>query len=177
MWRMPVYPPESQVMSSKTAAKVASRFAHMSMWASAPQEFKNALYLVSCSAPTTANVARRFYAAAQGLRDEAKEDVKPVNRPKGVDQALVRDNGKQDTSHLGEEDTAIPARKDIRPQDVFIAKPKFVSVQTLVETGHGMENTIKNQIPKDKGYDAVKNLSQYLIETGGGGGAKAVGVK
>lgn len=126
--------------------------------------------------PISLRVAAR-YAAATNPRQEAKRDVKPVNAPKGIEKALVRDNGKADTSHLEGDDASTPARRDIRPEDVFLAKPKDVAVQNLVETGHDMEHAIGKQVPKDKGYDAVKNLSQYLIETGGGGGAKAVGVK
>lgn len=125
---------------------------------------------------TAVKVATRFQAAVSP-RQEAKRDVKPVNPPKGVDKSIVRENGKPDTSHLGEEEVAKPARRDIRPEDVFLAKPRDVSVRSLADTGKDMERAIKTQIPRDKGYDAVKNLSQYLIETHGGGGAKPVGVK
>ena len=111
------------------------------------------------------------------LREEAKEDVHPLNPPKGVEKALVRDNGKQDTSAYASDEAVKPASRDVRPQDVFIAKPKDVAVRSLVDTGRDMQHAIDNQVPKDRGYDTVKNLSQYLIETGGGGGTKPVGVK
>jgi hypothetical protein len=117
------------------------------------------------------------YAASVNPRQEAKRDVKPVNAPKGIDKGIVRENGKADTDHLEGDDGSTPARRDIRPEDVFLAKPKDTAVRSLVETGHDMEKVIEKQIPKDRGYDAVKNLSQYLIETEGGGGAKAVGLK
>jgi hypothetical protein len=38
-----------------------------------------------------------------------------------------------------------------------------------------METALRKQIPKDKGYATVSNLSQYLVETDGGGGSRAVG--
>lgn len=131
------------------------------------------------SSPTHLRVAARFMraSASPNPRQEAKRDVKPVNTPKGVDKNLVRENGKADTSHLDSDDASQPARKDVRPEDVFLAKPKDVAVRSLVDTGKDLDKAIHKQIPKDKGYDAVKNLSQYLIETQGGGGAKPVGVK
>lgn len=119
-------------------------------------------------------VAARFLRADQapGMRKEVKELVKPVNRPKGIDRDIVRQHGKPMLE--GNDDLVKPDRRDLRPEDLFSPKPSQVGVLNLAETGKDLSKVIKNQIPKDKGYDAVRNLSQYLIETEGGGGAKPV---
>lgn len=113
-------------------------------------------------------VASRFLQADQppGMRKEVRDLVSPVNRPKGINRDVIKDHGK--ALDDGNDDTISPNRKDIRPKDVFIPKIDQVSVRNLAETGTGMEKVIRNKIPKDKGYDTVHNLSQYLIETGGG---------
>lgn len=111
---------------------------------------------------------------APNMRQQVKRQVKPVNPPKGIDRAIVRENGKQVETH---DETVDPARRDVRPEDVFIAKPRHTGVLNLVETGEDLSHALEKQVPKDKGHDAVSNLSQYLIETQGGGGAKAVGVR
>lgn len=105
-------------------------------------------------------VACRF--AAENRRKNVRELTHPINKPKGVDPAIVREEGKQD---LSREESIKPKRTDIRPEDVFPGNPKWVAVQSLVSKPKGMEKAIEKQIPKDKGYDAVSNLSQYLIET------------
>lgn len=115
-------------------------------------------------------VALRF--VAENRRKDVRELTHPINRPKGVDPSVVREQGKQD---LSLEESIAPKRTDIQPADVFPGNPKWVAVQSLVTKPKGMEKAIEKQIPKDKGYDAVSNLSQYLIETAGGGGAKPVG--
>jgi hypothetical protein len=119
-------------------------------------------------------VAARFLRADQpsGQRKKDKALVKPINRMKGIDREIGSEHGKP--MEDGHDDTVNPDRRDLRPEDVFIPKPNQVSVRNLAETGKDLSNAIENQIPKDKGYDAVRNLSQYLIETGGGGGAKPV---
>jgi len=119
-------------------------------------------------------VAARFLHADQppGMRKEVKTLVAPVNKPKGIDRAIVKEHGQ--LMDDGNEDTISPDRRDLRPQDVFIPKPDQVSVRNLAETGKDLERAIRKQIPKDRGYDVVRNLSQYLIETDGGGGAKPV---
>lgn len=128
---------------------------------------------------TSLRVAARFQKEAMkdNPRQEAKREVKPINTPKGIDKDIVRENGKSDTSHLDKGDAGKPASRDVRPEDVFIAKPKNTAVRSLVETGKDLTHAIKTQIPKDKGYDTVKNLSQYLVKTEGGGGTEAVGIK
>jgi len=119
-------------------------------------------------------VAARFLRADQppGQRKKDKELVKPVNKPKGIDRSIVKEHGKAMSD--GHDETVSPDRRDIRPEDVFIPKPDQTSVRNLAETGKDLSKTIEREIPKDKGYATVKNLSQYLIETGGGGGTKPV---
>lgn len=127
-------------------------------------------------------VAARFKQADQGpgARKEVKDLVKPINNPKGMSRSTVRDSVK---TYDNRSDTIGPDRRDLRPQDVFQPKPKNMNVRDLVNKGWpgvsddytDMENAIRKQIPKDKGYATVKNLSQYLVETDGGGGTKPVG--
>jgi hypothetical protein len=65
---------------------------------------------------------------------------------------------------------------------VFDASPHNVNMINYVKKGwpgssddyKGMERAINKQVPKDKGYDTVSNLSQYLLETKGGGGTPPV---
>jgi len=119
-------------------------------------------------------VAARFLHADQppGQRKKDKDLVKPVNRPKGIDRSIVKEHGKP--MDEGHDETVSPNRRDLRPEDVFSPKPDQTSVRNLAETGKDLAEVIKKQIPKDKGYATVKNLSQYLIETEGGGGTKSV---
>lgn len=122
----------------------------------------------------TLKVASRFLVADQppGMRKEVRELVKPVNPPKGVNREIVKEHGL--SMEEGIEETVDPDRRDLRPRDVFFPKPDQVSVRNLAETGKDLSKAIRVQIPKDKGYDSVRNLSQYLIETGGGGGANPI---
>jgi len=119
-------------------------------------------------------VAARFLQSDQppGQRKKDKDMVKPVNRPKGIDRSILKEHGKPMGD--GHDETVSPNRRDIRPEDVFVPKPNQTSVRNLAETGKDLAKVIEKQIPKDKGYATVKNLSQYLIETGGGGGTKPV---
>jgi hypothetical protein len=122
-------------------------------------------------------VAARFQRClagqAPGARQEAKKLTHPVNKPRGINRDIVDEHGKSVETLF--EETCPPDRRDIRPEDVFAGTPAQMGVRNVVETGHGLEKAIDKQIPKDKGYDSVSNLSQYLIRTEGGGGAKAVG--
>jgi len=118
-------------------------------------------------------IARRFLGdQPPGQRRKDKALVKPVNPLKGIDRGLAREHGKpmSDTT----EDMVTPHRRDLRPEDLFIPKPNQIGVLNLAETGKDLSKAIRNQVPNDKGYDTVKNLSQYLIETKGGGGADPV---
>jgi hypothetical protein len=119
-------------------------------------------------------VAARFLQADQppGQRKKDKDLVQPVNKPKGIDRSILKEHGKP--MEDGNDETVNPHRRDIRPEDVFTPKPDQTSVRNLAETGKDLAKVIEKQIPKDKGYATVKNLSQYLIETGGGGGTKPV---
>lgn len=118
----------------------------------------------------TLRVAARFQRADQSVREKADEDVTPVNPPKGISRKVVKDFGETGKR----EDGTKPAPDDIRPKDVFKPLPKDVNVYNYVSKGYkDMERAI-GQVPKDKGYDTVKNLSQYLIETKGGGGTPPV---
>jgi IS5 family transposase len=107
-----------------------------------------------------------------GQRKKDKDLTKPVNLPKGIDRALVKEHGKPMSE--GQDDTVDPHRRDIRPEDVFYPKPNQIGVLNLAQTGKDLAKAIEKKVPKDKGYDTVKNLSQYLIETGGGGGTEPV---
>jgi len=118
-------------------------------------------------------VAARFANQAPGARQEAKKLTHPINKPKGIDTDIVKEHGRSIEDHF--EETTPPDRRDIRPEDVFAGTPAQMGVRNFAETGDDLQKAIHKQIPKDKGYDAVRNLSQYLIRTEGGGGAKAVG--
>jgi hypothetical protein len=122
----------------------------------------------------TLRVAARFIRADQapGMRRDVREMTEPVNHLKGIDRQLAREHGQ--SMDPGIEDTVKPQRKDIRPEDVFHPKPDQIGVLNVAETGKDMSKAIRTQVPKDKGYDVVHNLSQYLVRTEGGGGAKSV---
>ena len=124
--------------------------------------------------PLSQRLAARALAAA-GARQEAKRRTHPVNKPKGIDPDIVAEHARGVEDRR--DDTVSPARKDVRPEDVFAGTPDQMGVRNLAETGKDLSKVIRNQIPKDKGYDAVRNLSQYLIQTEGGGGADPAGRK
>lgn len=130
-------------------------------------------------------VTARFQQKAdqpQGARKVVRDLVKPINAPKGISRETVKEYVTTDGERW---DATEPDRRDIQPKDVFQPKPKNMNVLDLARQGwpgtskdyKGMEKAIRKQIPKDKGYGTVSNLSQYLVETGGGGGTKPVGEK
>lgn len=125
--------------------------------------------------PLTLRVAARFQQANQppGARQEAKKRTHPINKPKGIDPDIVAEHGR--SIENGFEHMIPPERRDIRPEDVFAGTPAQMGVRNLAETGRDLQKAIDKQVPKDKGYDAVSNLSQYLIKTDGGGSADPVG--
>jgi len=119
-------------------------------------------------------VAARFLHADQppGQRRRDKSLVKPVNPPKGIDRSIAKEHGQpMEDAH---DEVVSPDRRDLRPIDLFVPKPDQVSVRNLAETGRDLARAIQKQIPKDKGYATVRNLSQYLIETEGGGGTPRI---
>lgn len=116
-------------------------------------------------------VAARHYASA---RSDAKKLTHPINKPRGIAPAIVKEHGESILTHI--DDSVKPSRKDIRPEDVFAGTPNQMGVRNLAETGKGLERALEKQVVKDKGHDAVSNLSQYLIKTEGGGGAKPAGM-
>lgn len=133
-------------------------------------------------------VAARFQRCADqpaGQRRKDRKLTKPVNPPRGISRDVVEQNGRTEEDHHDEEHTTTPHRTDIQPKDVFTPKPRNMNVLNYVQQGwpgeaddyDGMDHVIRNQVPRDKGWDTVKNLSQYLIKTEGGGGTKAVGTK
>lgn len=107
-----------------------------------------------------------------GARQEAKKNTHPINKPKGIAKDIVNENARGVENRT---DTVAPNRRDIRPEDVFAGTPSQMSVRNFAENGTDLSKALDKQIPKDKGHDAVSNLSQYLIRTEGGGGAKPVG--
>lgn len=105
-------------------------------------------------------------------RAEAKRNTHPINKPKGIEKSIVNENALGVTNRS---DLAKPTKTDIRPEDVFSGTPDQMGVRNFAETGKDLSKALKKQIPNDKGYDTVSNLSQYLIRTEGGGGTKPVG--
>lgn len=126
---------------------------------------------------STLHIARRvlarFLLRAETPRSHAKNLTHPINKPKGISKDIVDAHGTTFDDHF--EESVKPARRDIRPEDVFAGTPDQMGVLNLAETGKGLEKALEKQIPKDKGYGTVSNLSQYLISTEGGGGTKPVG--
>lgn len=101
---------------------------------------------------------------APGQRKRVRDLTKPINPPKGLDKDLRREQGM--TMAEGE-DNIKPDRKDIAVKDIYSPNRNSQGVQNLVETGQGFT---QKQVQKDKGFENVKNLSQYLIRTEGGSG-------
>lgn len=121
-------------------------------------------------------IAARFQMlAAQpaGQRERARALAQPINKPRGIDKSIVKDNA--EVVRDGDE-IVKPHRRDIQPKDVFTATPKNTGVLNLVQTGKDLSRAI-DQVPKDKGYQTVNNLSQYLIWTHGGSGGGPQGKK
>jgi len=122
----------------------------------------------------TLRVAARFQAnQAPGARQEAKKLTHPINKPKGIDKDIVGEHGRSIETKIDHQTS--PDKRDIRPEDVFAGSPSQMGVRNLAETGKDLQKALDKQIPKDKGFDTVNNLSQYLIRTDGGGGTKPVG--
>lgn len=124
---------------------------------------------------TILRVAARFQRANQapGARQEAKKLTHPINKPRGIDKDIVSEHGR--SVETGFEHTTEPQKRDIRPEDVFAGTPAQMGVRNLAETGNDLQKALNKQVPKDKGYEAVSNLSQYLIKTEGGGSGQPVG--
>lgn len=118
-------------------------------------------------------VLARFLQQAETQRSKARGLTNPINKPKGFDRQIVKDQGVAVDDYNDE--TVKPGRKDVRPEDVFPGTPNQMGVLNCAQTGHGLEKALDKQIPKDKGHDTVSNLSQYLIRTEGGGDTKPVG--
>lgn len=114
----------------------------------------------------TAFLCQRLADQAPGARQKARKNTTPINKPKGIDRDIVRENGASKTKG---EDVVKPQSKDITPKDVFTPTPNNTGVLNLVQTGKDLSKALATQVPKDKGYDVVKNLSQYLIRTEGNG--------
>lgn len=108
-----------------------------------------------------ARFQRRLADQPAGARQHAQSLTKPINAPKGISKGIVRENG---STMLNEGEGN---RRDIQPKDVFNLTPNNGGVLNLAETGKGLEKAIEHGVPKDKGYDTVYNLSQYLISTEG----------
>jgi hypothetical protein len=135
--------------------------------------------------PLGVRVAARFQRAAQppDAKDEAYRNTKPINPPRGISPGTVREHVRTETDTHDEQVDSHP--RDITPEDVFTAKPRNMNVLDYVRKGwpgnsstyQDMEHATRVQVREDKGYDAVSNLSQYLVRTDGGGGADAAGVK
>ena len=100
-------------------------------------------------------------------------DTHPINRPKGIEKSIVQEHGRSIEHQFDEEPGYGP--RDIRPEDVFAGTPDQMGVRNFAETGRDLQHAIDKQIPKDKGHDAVSNLSQYLIRTEGGGSGSPAG--
>jgi hypothetical protein len=118
-----------------------------------------------------ARFQRRLADQAPGGRQHAKRLTKPVNAPKGISKEIVKENGEYMMDH------PIINRRDIQPADVFNLTPNNAGVLNYVETGKDLQHAIDKGVPRDKGYDTVYNLSQFLIRTQGGGDGKPAGKK
>lgn len=124
---------------------------------------------------TAATVAARYLTAVQSeIRQEAINATHPINKPKGIDPDIVAEHGRS-INHRS--DITKPAKDDVRPEDVFAGTPNQMGVRNLAETGKDLTRALSSQVPKDKGHDVVHNLSQFLIETKGGGSGGPEGRK
>lgn len=113
-------------------------------------------------------VVARFKQADQqpGARQKAWKNTTPINKPKGIGREVTKDYAvsKDEGGEVVEAD-----RRDLRPEDVFNVTPDQTGVLNLAQSGKDLSKAIEKQVPKDKGYDVVRNLSQYLIRTEGNG--------
>ncbi len=119
-------------------------------------------------------VVARFLLAngAPGARSEAKKNTHPINKPRGIEPSIVDEHARGVEERR---DEVPPDRRDVRPEDVFAGTPNQMGVRNFAETGRDLQHALDKQVPKDKGYDTVRNLSQYLIRTEGGGDTPPVG--
>lgn len=102
---------------------------------------------------------------APGQREHVRDLAQPINKPRGITKEITKDYAESKTEG---EDTATPHRRDIQPEDVFSPTPKNTGVLNLVKTDKDLSKPLEKQVPKDKGYETVRQLSQYLIRTEGG---------
>lgn len=126
--------------------------------------------------PLARRVVARFLLADQPpkARQEAVKRTHPINKPRGIDPDIVAEHGRG-VNHR--QDTVKPDKRDVRVEDVFAGTPDQMGVRNLAETGKDLQKALDKQVPKDKGYDTVYNLSQYLIRTEGGGDTPPAGKK
>ena len=118
-------------------------------------------------------IAARF-SSRPSVRQDAVKNTHPINKPKGIEKGIVQEHGRS-VEHRFEEEAPGYNRRDIRPEDVFAGTPNQMGVRNFAETGEDLQTAVETQIPKDKGYETVSQLSQYLIRTEGGGGTPPVG--
>jgi len=127
-------------------------------------------------------VAARFQREADqplGARKETRYLVTPVNKPKGISKETVKNYIKTE-DEMPESMKA--DKRDLIPKDLFQPTPNNVNMINYVNKGwpgdsstyQDMEQALNKQVPKDKGYKTVSNLSQYLLQTEGGGGTDPV---
>lgn len=114
------------------------------------------------------HLVARYRAANQpsGARQKARKNTQPINKPKGIAKGITQGYGSAVAEGI---DTVNPNSRDILPKDVFTATPDSTGVLNLAQSGKDLSKTLSRQVPKDKGYDVVRNLSQYLIRTEGTG--------
>jgi hypothetical protein len=136
--------------------------------------------------PIVVRVAARFQKQADqppGARQDAAKALKPINRPKGISHETIKNYVRTEDDYNRE--TIDPKRTDIQPKDVFQPKPRNLNVLDYIKKGWpgtsadytDMQHAIKHEIPHDKGHATVRNLSQYLVRTEGGGDTPALGTK
>jgi hypothetical protein len=134
--------------------------------------------------PLALRVAARFQKRAgqpPSAKGEAFRLTSPINPARGIAPSTVKEHVRTEGETFDEQ--VDPHHQDILPEDVFTGKPRNMNVLDYVRKGwpgnsatyQDMEHATRVQIREDKGYDAVSNLSQYLVRTEGGGGAFAVG--
>lgn len=126
-------------------------------------------------------IAARYLAGKAQVRQDAVRLTHPINKPKGIEKTIVEEHGRgvetafEGANGDGDGHPITPAPRDIRPEDVFAGTPNQMGVRNLAETGKDLQHALDKQVPKDKGHDAVSNLSQYLIRTEGGGSGSPAG--
>lgn len=128
---------------------------------------------VSIAARVVERYRRKLADQPAGARQKARDLTSPINKTKGIDRGIQKENGK---SIKGDGETTLnPHRRDIQPKDVFSPSPKDMGVRQFAEKGKDLSKALENQVPKDKGFGNVRNLSQYLLWSDGGSGEGPVG--